>query len=136
MRLLLPFSANVVTWTFVAGLAFTIGRAPIPASGNAPRLDGAPDKVATHSEARQILALGVPFTEANAQEGSGRRDSARPRTARHRDMPPAAPNARASSRARATNVERLHFLPTLADVRSGVLTAGHTSLPPPSPDRV
>jgi hypothetical protein len=136
MRLLLPFSANVVTWTFVAGLVVAFGRAPAPASGNTTRLDGAPDQVSTHSEARQLLALGVPFTEANAVEGSGRRDSARPRTARHRITTAAAPNAQASSRARATNVERLHFLPTLAGVRSGVLTAGHTSLPPPSPDLV
>jgi hypothetical protein len=136
VRLLLPFSANVVKWTFVAGLVFAFGRAPIPVSGHDPRFDGAPDKVATHSEARQLLALGVPFTEANALESSGRRDSARPRSARHRNTPTAAPNAQASSRARATNVERLHFLPTLAGVRSGVLTAGHTSLPPPSPDLV
>jgi hypothetical protein len=136
MRLLLPFSANVVTWTFVAALVVALGRAATPAFGNAPCRDGAPDKVSTHSEARRLLALGVPFTEANAVEGSGRRDSARPRTARHRITPAAAPNAQASSRARATNVERLYFLPTLAHVRSGVLTAGHTSLPPPSPDLV
>lgn len=130
VRLLLPFTADVLSWTFVTVLALVFSGVPEPASvptdagGAVATLGDAPD-------GGELFALAAPFTEWNAIDQAGRRDGVRPRSTRQRGHVPIAAT-QATSRARATNAERLRFLPSLAGSRIGVLSAGHASLPPPN----
>jgi hypothetical protein len=136
LRLLLPFAPQ--GRTYFSGLAAlllfigsTVAGPRLPLERAPQAADAAPVLDSSAADGRTFLAASAPVGVWITFEGGARRDAASSRSARNRVPLRSAATAQESSRARATNAERLDSLPALARARTGVLAAGHTSLPPP-----